>query len=416
MKMVKKKRTTITLDEIADFLLVLSIFLFAYRGNLGGIFAILSLVIRILKGKFIKATANKILLLWSLYLLVFPIGLYIVRNINFEFYAFMGYILSFSILIFANELNYERIFKYIYIGAIFIALSVLLQFLLPGIFDSIAKIVMPNNVYTSVINRNSTGYVTGLTREVSYAALFLFVGFLYAIFIKKDKMLGILWLCILFLTGKKAQPIFAIIAVCMVFYLQTKNIKKHLKILCTIIAGVFAIVISFPAWSKISFLERLVTFIENIKNGSDIIGLTSGRTVIYERAIDLWKQNKWIGIGWENFRNIGAYGRSEYTTWFNHFDVHNCYLQILCETGITGMIIFLSILILTIVVAIKILRRNPTQYVKFAEAYFIFFWIFVLTEPCLYTDSYVIFLALVLAYIFKKQKITSLGVDGGKEN
>ena len=80
------------------------------------------------------------------------------------------------------------------------------------------------------------------------------------------------------------------------------------------------------------------------------------------------------------------------------------------------MIIFLSILILTIVVAIKILRRNPTQYVKFAEAYFIFFWIFVLTEPCLYTDSYVIFLALVLAYIFKKQKITSLGVDGGKEN
>lgn len=340
MKMVKKKRTTITLDEIADFLLVLSIFLFAYRGNLGGIFAILSLVIRILKGKFIKATANKILLLWSLYLLVFPIGLYIVRNINFEFYAFMGYILSFSILIFANELNYERIFKYIYIGAIFIALSVLLQFLLPGIFDSIAKIVMPNNVYTSVINRNSTGYVTGLTREVSYAALFLFVGFLYAIFIKKDKMLGILWLCILFLTGKKAQPIFAIIAVCIVFYLQTKNIKKHLKILCTIIAGVFAIVISFPAWSKISFLERLVTFIENIKNGSDIIGLTSGRTVIYERAIDLWKQNKWIGIGWENFRNIGAYGRSEYTTWFNHFDVHNCYLQILCETGITGMIIF----------------------------------------------------------------------------
>ena len=143
MKMVKKKRTTITLDEIADFLLVLSIFLFAYRGNLGGIFAILSLVIRILKGKFIKATANKILLLWSLYLLVFPIGLYIVRNINFEFYAFMGYILSFSILIFANELNYERIFKYIYIGAIFIALSVLLQFLLPGLFDSIAKIGRP---------------------------------------------------------------------------------------------------------------------------------------------------------------------------------------------------------------------------------------------------------------------------------
>ena len=47
---------------------------------------------------------------------------------------------------------------------------------------------------------------------------------------------------------------------------------------------------------------------------------------------------------------------------------------------------------------------NPTQYIKFSEAYFIFFWIFVLTEPCLYTDSYVIFLALALAYIFKRHK------------
>ena len=404
MKIMKKKSVTITLDQMADFLLVLSIFLFAYRGNLGGIIAIISLIVRILKGKFVKTNANKVLLFWILYLLVFPICIYIISNKNFEFYAFMGYILSLSILIFANELDYERIFKYIYVGAIFIAASVLLQFLLPGIFDSIAKIIMPSNVYISVINRNSTGYVTGLTREVSYAALFLFIGLLYSIFIKKNSVISFVWLGILFLTGKKAQPIFAIIAICIVLYSQTKNLKKHLKILCGIIAGVFAIVVSFPVWKNISFLERLVTFIENIKNGSDIIGLTSGRTVIYERAIELWSQNKWFGIGWENFRNIGAYGSSEYTTWFNHFDVHNCYLQILCETGIIGAAIFLSILIPTLIYAIKILRNNPTQYIKFSEAYFIFFWIFVLTEPCLYTDSYVIFLALALAYIFKRHK------------
>ena len=62
----------------------------------------------------------------------------------------MGYILSLSILIFANELDYERIFKYIYVGAIFIAASVLLQFLLPGIFDSIAKLLC-QVMYTSVL-------------------------------------------------------------------------------------------------------------------------------------------------------------------------------------------------------------------------------------------------------------------------
>lgn len=405
MKIIKKKSVTITLGQIADFSLVLSIFLFAYRGNLGGIVAIFSLIVRIMKGKFVKINANKVLLFWILYLLVFPICLYIIRNKNFEFYAFMGYVLSLSILVFANELDYERIFKYIYIGAIFIASSVLLQFLFPKIFDFFAKIIMPSNVYTSVINRSSTGYVTGLTREVSYAALFLFIGLLYSIFIKKNRVISFIWLGILFLTGKKAQPIFAIIAICIVLYSQTKNLKKHLKILCGIFVVVVAIVVSFPLWKNVSFLGRLVTFIEKINNGSDIIGLTSGRTVIYERAIELWLQNKWFGIGWENFRNLGAYGSSAYTTWFNNFDVHNCYLQILCETGIIGAAIFLLILIPTLIQAIKILRKNPTQYIKFSEAYFIFFWIFVLTEPCLYTDSYVIFFALALALIFKKHRI-----------
>lgn len=405
MKIIKRKSVTITLGQMADFLLVLSIFSFAYRGNFGGIVAIISLIVRIIKGKFVKTNANKMLLFWILYLLVFPICLYIIRNKNFEFYAFMGYVLSLSILIFANELDYERIFKYIYVGSIFIAFSVLLQFLSPKIFYSISKIIMSSNVYTSVINRSSTGYVTGLTREVSYAALFLFIGLLYSIFIKKNIVISFVWLGILFLTGKKAQPIFAIIAICIVLYSQTKNLKKHLKILCGIIAGLLVVVVSFPLWKNISFLERLVTFIENIKNGSDIIGLTSGRTVIYERAIELWRQNKWFGIGWENFRNIGAYGSSAYTTWFNHFDVHNCYLQILCETGIIGAAIFLFVLIPTLIYAIKILRKNPTQYIKFSVAYFIFFWIFALTEPCLYTDSYIIFFALALSFILKKHRV-----------
>lgn len=408
MKIIKRKSVTITLGQMADFLLVLSIFLFAYRGNFGGIVAIISLIVRIIKGKFVKTNANKMLLFWILYLLVFPICLYIIRNKNFEFYAFMGYVLSLSILIFANELDYERIFKYIYVGSIFIAFSVLLQFLSPKIFYSFSKIIMSSNVYTSVINRSSTGYVTGLTREVSYAALFLFIGLLYSIFIKKNIVISFVWLGILFLTGKKAQPIFAIIAICIVLYSQTKNLKKHLKILCGIIAGLLVVVVSFPLWKNISFLERLVTFIENIKNGSDIIGLTSGRIVIYERAIELWRQNKWFGIGWENFRNIGAYGSSAYTTWFNHFDVHNCYLQILCETGIIGAAIFLFVLIPTLIYAIKILRKNPTQYIKFSEAYFIFFWIFALTEPCLYTDSYIIFFALALSFILKKHRVEKL--------
>ena len=85
MKIIKKKSVTITLGQIADFSLVLSIFLFAYRGNLGGIVAIFSLIVRIMKGKFVKINANKVLLFWILYLLVFPICLYIIRNKNFEF-------------------------------------------------------------------------------------------------------------------------------------------------------------------------------------------------------------------------------------------------------------------------------------------------------------------------------------------
>lgn len=397
----------ISIPMLADILLALSVYLYSYRGNVGAIVALISFIIRFSNGKIRKPKLSNTQFCWVAFIAVFAVIDYLVRNLNYEFYVFVGYIIAISCILFLEEDNYYCILKHLYAISIFVALTVIVQFISPGLWASMARFVMPSRVYESMLRRGTNGYITGLTREVSYAALFLVFGFFYKIFMDKGKYKNykaIIWLILLFITGKKAQPVFALIAVFMVSYLQSKNIKKHMKAIFGLVLFTVIIYISYPIWSKMSSLERIVSFVEGFGQGQDINGLMSGRIVIYTRAIELWSNNRFIGIGWENFRNLGAYGGSEYTTWFKGFDVHNCYLQILCESGIIGLCLFTVLFSITIYGLIIILRKVNFEEVKFSSAYFFFFWLLAFSEPCLYTDAYVIILFISLGILFTKKR------------
>jgi len=238
---------------------------------------------------------------------------------------------------------------------------------------------------------------------VAYSALFLVLGISYLLFLteKKYKYIYILiYFFALFLTGKKAQPIFLLIALFFLYIFQTKKLTKHLKIYMLAIIGVLVIYVSFPIWKNFAFLSRIVQFIEGFIAGGDLLELTSGRLVIYERALELWESDKIFGIGWTNFRQLGAYGNSEYTTWFQYFDVHNCYLQLLCETGIIGLSLYLILLIASIIAMIKILRVYKSPVIKYSMTYIFLFVLYSITEPCLYTDSYFIIFFICISCIF----------------
>ena len=398
----------VSMTIIADWLLACSILLYSYRGNIGALTAIFSFIVRFSTGKLKYAKTSNLQKAWIGFILVFAITDYLIRNINFEFYAFVGYIIAILCIVFLEAENIERLFKYVYRFSIFVAFTVILQFVFPSIFKQIARIVMPINVYSSIVRREASGYITGLTREVSYTALFLTFGLIYTFYKSKSRdkyIICIFWMVLLFVSGKKSQPLFAVIAILLGTYFQSKNIGKHMKTIFKIILVILVLICAYPIWSKISVLSRIVFFIESLSTGVDFIGLTSGRIVIYARALELWHQNKMLGIGWENFRNIGAYGSSEYTTWFNGFDIHNCYLQILCETGIIGLVLFAILFIITTVNIIKMLRiqSKTNDNIKLAATYYCFFWLLALSEPSFYTDAYVIMLFVMISFIFNKK-------------
>ena len=136
-----------------------------------------------------------------------------------------------------------------------------------------------------------------------------------------------------------------------------------------------------------------------------MVGITNGRTAIYENAIELWKKNRMFGIGWGNFK----YSTSQ-STWYVGFDVHNCYLQILCETGIIGAIFYYILTFFSIINSIRsilITRKygeemhNLALLTGFIQ---IFFCMYCITEPILYeyTDYIIYFISINITCLILK--------------
>ena len=135
--------------------------------------------------------------------------------------------------------------------------------------------------------------------------------------------------------------------------------------------------------------------------------------MVYQNAIDLWNGNRIFGIGWGNFKYM-----VNKSLWYSGYDVHNCYLQILCENGLFGAIIFYILTIVSIfrfIRCVKIAGEYGNDYnykLSLIVAYIqVFFIIYSFTEPILYeyTDYIIYFISInitnILLYRLEKKKI-----------
>ena len=91
---------------------------------------------------------------------------------------------------------------------------------------------------------------------------------------------------------------------------------------------------------------------EQQKESIDANELTSGRMALWKRAIELFKENPIFGIGWKQFVNHNTY----------EHNVHNTYLQWLCESGIVGFILlfplFAAMYIITLMQTRRLIRAG----------------------------------------------------------
>lgn len=355
---------------------------------------------------------------WAIYIILFAVILQFLRSYDFTISYVVGYILSAFILFMGlSSISTNNIISTFKILALYEALGVLLQVFLPSLYSLIIGIIVSPATKQSILSRVTEGYYTGFSREASLTVIFLILGigilsidFLYNKglynFKQKRKLflqLTLLIVALLF-TGKKAQPIFCLLALIITYFVYSNKKFKIIKISGAILLLILLIVIAYPYIQNIPSLARYTSLIDNIRQQQNIAIITSGRTEIYEMAIDLWKKDRFWGIGWNNFKNSVSS-----TAWFYRFDVHNCYLQVLCETGYIGAIPYYILMIVTFgrtIYSASFKRKLYTQVdskIAFSIYYFSFFLFYGITGTCLYELSY--YIPFFISIIWCEQEI-----------
>ena len=143
--------------------------------------------------------------------------------------------------------------------------------------------------------------------------------------------------------------------------------------------------------ARTEYLERYVTFVQRIISniqGTDVqMDVTSGRTTLWKIALSFFIEHPILGIGWGHFKEyIPAYMGD-----LNN--VHNNYIQLLCETGVVGFLLVMVPLVLIFRETIKLIRvnkkrsnREPLLMALNTTSYGMQISFFVLSflDPCLY--------------------------------
>lgn len=198
------------------------------------------------------------------------------------------------------------------------------------------------------------------------------------------------YLLVLLLIGRRGEFLAATLTLSFLYIISGEGKIKRKRLIFVVgicIVVLVLILLTLPYLKNIDFLRRYIMTIEQMLNGNDI---TSGRTQLYQWAIEIFKDNPIFGVGWTNFSyHITDEFRALHGMDVNN--VHNIYLQFLCETGIVGTILIMSPLIYlyfqTIKQTIRITNKKCEDGIAIMLNYSslsiqTFFMIVGLLDPC----------------------------------
>lgn len=397
-------------------LIPMSLVVYNINWKLGAAVGILALVLLFFCNRNGVYTLNisRLCRMWGVYLLVFAVGLQILRSYDLTISYVIGYLLV-SLLLFVgipSKCTYTLV-RCLKVISIIEATGIFVQILLPGVYSFFMRILVSDLTLQSITERVNEGYYTGFTREVSLTVLFLVTGIglstvqffkhreSFSCRKKRQLILEMLYLWIaLFFTGKRAQPIFCILALVVTYLVYSDTKNKYIKISLLLILSVVIYLFAIPVLISIPSISRYVSLIQNLQTNQDIAVITSGRTEIYQTAIELWNGNRVFGIGWNNFKNAVPS-----TAWFSRFDVHNVYLQVLCENGYVGAILYYILFFASMCRMLHTVakKRITSDLLAFDIFYYYFFLLYSITGTCLYEYSY--YIIFFLALIWGEQEI-----------
>lgn len=338
-------KTSIRISTIMDLFVVLVILSYAgpfasYSGITlliaitGGIFLLYSLTLRENRKKNLNAwivcigylMLNSLLNLpYSLkYMLILVVGyLMIRRNIKAE--------------------NCKNVYRIIEIASTIEAVSIIIQRHIPDVFYPIAKtwfFYSDQFDFVSHAGQYSKQF-SGLCYEVSFAAIVCSLGiiirFVSMLFDngKSRKIIDVLLIAMSFysiiLTGKRSIMIDIPITMAVIYLLFS---KKNLTAKRIAIIGISLVTI-------LILLPNIYTLVETILSRGRGSGIEwTNRTKFWALAFDMFKDNPLIGKGLNSF-DIWFNRSGIRSIYYDFAGAHNSYFQLLGETGIIGICLYL---------------------------------------------------------------------------
>lgn len=273
----------------------------------------------------------------------------------------------------------------------------------PSMYEKyfLSFICNPGNCFAR--NAFLTGRNAGITSHYStngaYMAIFsLFYSVLYLK--EKDKkalLLTILALAALLIIGKRAHLLFVVLVIIVGYIVQKQNfklnefIKNNIKMIITSIVALISIATLSVA------IPQINTTINRIIETAGSDDASSGRIPLYELAINEWQEKPILGNGWGHFIEAShlKFGKNAYNTDYMH--THNDYLEILCDKGIVGLLLYLILLIYLLFKSYKNRHLGTLHY--FAFIYILFYILYGLTGTPISIPSNYCFLLISILII-----------------
>ena len=298
---------------------------------------------------------------------------------------FLRYIfLYFAVRLITDKelINYKILFYSFGLLSLFVSIDIIFQFFNgKDLFG-----------FTSPLTNKLTGpfhteaIAGGFIQKFSF---FLFFGFMLLVKVN-DIKIKILILTLLFfvtllsiiLSGNRMSLILFIFGISLVF-INTRTLRKYILHILVTISLMVLILFSVNDSVKNYYngfyqaSKNILSFYSNKLLGSDLdIPYEKKHTYLheFESGFSTWKLNKYIGGGLKSFRYNCPKRKIEAINVRTTCNIHphNYYLEILSDLGVLGLILFLSILIMSIKKSFFALKNEKIKYILSP-----FFYVFI---------------------------------------
>ena len=313
-----------------------------------------------------------------------------------------------------GQRNYDRAkaVKCIRVIGMIVAVSVILEYSI-HLFSGVLKPLFTSKALE--VRNNSFG--GGLFPYSSYAGCFLVPGLAALVIQQQNRRKSprfyietVIYVLSLIMIRKRGFILDIVVGVLFLLCLDIRRPGKKIvlrknKAFITLISIVASLLLVFVLYSYVPFIRTATDSLLTKFYEED--GDFSGRDRLYELALSIFRNNMLTGIGWGQFRALseGIFSYASKKT----YEVHNVYLQLLCENGIVGLVSFLlatgSVLIYTSRKYLRLAAEGKEAaerraMVKLAVFMQIFFLAYCISGNPLYDYNFAVtyFIGVLLAF------------------